>query len=118
MPDQVVKSILTRGGGEVPLGDGRGADTRMKALKLAAELRMPILAIARAPGSVEAQTRRNLLLRAGMVPKLTESFARNELPALLDPLLEHIKVMDQALGMSIDDAVRAVEQSTTKIAEV
>lgn len=118
MPDEVVKSILIRGGGEVPLGDGRGADTRMKALKLAAELRMPILAIARAPGSVEAQTRRNLLLRAGMVPKLTESFARNELPALLDPLLEHIKVMDQALGMSIDDAVRAVEQSTTKIAEV
>jgi hypothetical protein len=113
MPDVVIEATLRAGSGEIPLPDPRDLDLRRRLLETAAEAGVPLVGILDDPGSVEAQTRRNLLYRTGTIPVLMEALAEAEPGANLVGLAEHMDAMDNALrlntGNGINLATRGVE---------
>lgn len=115
MPPEVVKTVLSQGGGALPLGPSRDVDSRVRALERLLEVGVPVRAEIRDNGGLEAQTRRNLLVRSKAVPDLTRKFTKASLGDLLKPLTEHMRAMDTAFERDPDDAVRLVTETANAI---
>ncbi len=116
-PDPITEGILSRGGGTVPMRNARDIDQRIEVLTRSLDLGVPLVARLRAPGSVEAQTRRNLLMRTEGVARLTAVFAAHGRDTLFKPLVQHMQIMERALEQAPADAIRLVTESVTQIME-
>ncbi|WP_134498149.1 hypothetical protein [Microvirga pakistanensis] len=111
----VIESIVNRGGGSIPFVDPRDMDTRVRAMKAAIEFKVPIIARPLERGSIEAQTRRNLLSNTDLVPDLAKRLDSSGLADRLDGFVRHMEVMDQALATSAPQAIDAATQSVKQI---
>lgn len=110
-----VKSILARGGGSLPLVDPRDRDARARAMKTAIKFKTPIVARPRDRGSIEAQTRRNLLSNTDLLPEVARVFDGLSIADRFDALLKHMEVMESALGLNPEKAVTAVTKSLKQL---
>lgn len=111
----VVESILNRGGGSIPLVDPRDLATRTKVLKAAIETKVPIIARPRERGSIEAQTRRNLLANTEFIPQLAKKLDNAGLAGSLDALSSHMDAMERAFGLPADQAITLISRSLRRI---
>jgi len=111
----VVESILNRGGGSIPLVDPRDLATRTKVIKAAIEFKVPIIARPRERGSIEAQTRRNLLANTEFVPQLAKKLDNAGLAGSLDALSSHMEAMERALGLPADQAITLTSRSLRRV---
>lgn len=116
-PDEIVQSILMRGGGPLPLADPRDMGRRTEAMKAAVEFEVPIIARPLERGSIEAQTRRNLLTNTDQLPALAGKLDTSGLRSMMEPLAEHMETMDRALSQSADAAIRLVQRSLLRLIE-
>lgn len=113
----VVESMLNRGGGPIPLADPRDLNMRVQVMKAAVSSKVPIVARPRDRGSIEAQTRRNLLSNTDLVPELAKRFEVSGLADRFDALSKHMEIMEQALTTSAAKAITAATDSLTQIIE-
>ncbi len=111
VPVEVTKAILNAGGGLIPLNSPRKIEERANLLKIAASSGTPLVSILPDQGSLETQTRRNLLARTSSISKLMEKLEPASLGDILDPLVEHMTLMDTALRQTPKKAVRVVESA-------
>jgi len=113
----VVESILNRGGGSIPLVDPRDLGMRTQAMKAAIEFKVPIVARPRERGSIEAQTRRNLLSNTDFVPELAKKLDNSGLAGSFDTLVAHMEAMERALGLAATQAITLAGGSLRRIIE-
>lgn len=117
VPPEVGRAILIRGGGPVPSGRYRDIDARRKVVEIALELGMPIAVRLTERGSVEAQTRRNLLARSKQVQAVMKRLNENPFDGrLVDPVMKHAELLDEALTSDPNRAVALVTETLAEIA--
>jgi hypothetical protein len=113
-PDSVVSGLIEFGGA-IPLENARDPRMRVEMFKRALDLGMPLIARVRDPGSLEAQTRRNLLARAGTVPDLVQAMSRGDITRLFDPIAAHAMRIERVFEGNATDAIRLVAELTGQI---
>ena len=114
VPDTVLSGLIEFGGA-IPLQNARDPRLRIEIFKRALDLGMPLLARVRDPGSLEAQTRRNLLARAGTVPDLVQAMSRGDINRLFDPIVAHATRIERVFQGNATDAIRLVAELTGQI---
>lgn len=116
-PDRVIETVLNAGGGQIPMLNARDIDERVNALKIAIDSGAPLVARLPDQGSLEIQTRRNLLMRTGLLPKLMEKIADTPLGDLLAPLGSHMSLMDRALDQTPAAAIDVTSRALATLME-
>ena len=111
------EAIIAHGGGVLPQAKPRDLTALQSIFEKAASLEVPLIARQREIGSVEAQTRRNLLAMTPAVPDLIQKFARTKLSVMLRAIFAHLEIMDATLGGTAPQAGAQVEESVTNILE-
>jgi hypothetical protein len=92
-------------------------DRRIEAMKAAVESEVPLIARPLERGSIEAQTRRNLLCNTDLVPILAGKFDTSGLRSMMEPLAGHMGAMDLALTETANMAIRLMERSLSRLIE-
>ena len=111
------EAILAHGGGPLPQAKPRDLTALRSIFDKATGLEVPLIVRQREIGSVEAQTRRNLLAMTSAVPSLIQKFAKTKLAVMLTAIFAHLEVMDGVLGGTAPQATAQVEESVQKILE-